>query len=260
MTAVAESFVIVIPARYDSVRLPGKVLCDINGHSMIEHVWRSATRTSAAAVVVATDDERIAAVVRAFGGEAVMTSPDHHSGSDRIAECARALEWSEDQLIVNLQGDEPEMPPTCLEQVAALMTGREQAVAATLYWPIDSADEVADPNAVKIVVDGQGRALYFSRAPIPHPRGFESIAAAMAAGVSWYRHLGLYCYRNRAIQEFSTTAPTPLEKTEKLEQMRFLETGGTILAAQASEAIPAGIDTPADLERARARLVFTGEN
>jgi 3-deoxy-manno-octulosonate cytidylyltransferase (CMP-KDO synthetase) len=220
---------------------------------LIEHVWRAAMSSDAREVVVATDDERVLASVRAFGGEAVMTSRDHASGSDRIAECATTMGWGADQLIVNLQGDEPEMPATCLSQVAGLMAADASAAVATLGWPIDSADELADPNIVKVVVSLTGQALYFSRAAIPYPRGHRDFAEAQSAGVRWQRHLGIYCYRLSSLQAFTTWAPTPLEKAEKLEQLRFLEHGASIRVATASEFIPPGVDTPADLAALRKR-------
>lgn len=255
MSNVLEPFVIVIPARFDSVRLPGKVLADINGSPMIEHVWRAAAASTASRVVVATDDERIRAAVAAFGGDAVMTSPNHASGSDRIAECAAALGWSDRQLIVNLQGDEPEMPSECLDQVATLLAADEGAAAATLYRPVESVAEAADPNCVKVVFTPAGDALYFSRSPIPHPQGQADLATALTAGQKWYRHLGLYCYRLGSLRSFAALQPTPLEQRERLEQLRFLENGMRIRIAAACRPIPPGIDTPEDLENARARLV-----
>ena len=241
---------IVIPARYDSVRLPGKPLREVAGRPLIEHVWRAGRAADAEAVVIATDDERIAEAARGFGAECVMTSREHASGSDRIAECARILGWPDDRLIVNLQGDEPEMPADCLDQVAGLLASRDDAVAATLCWPIDTAGEVEDPNAVKVVM-GRGEALWFSRAPVPWPRGHGSIGEALAAGVTWYRHLGLYCYRNHSLQRFAASPPGVLESVEHLEQLRFLESGGRILIAQALRRIPPGIDTENDLEQFR---------
>lgn len=249
-----SDFVIVIPARHDSVRLPGKPLADVDGHSLIEHVWRAATASAARQVVVATDDERVLEVVQGFGGAAVMTSRDHASGSDRIYECATQMGWRDDQLIVNLQGDEPEMPAACLAQVAALMGDDDAAAVATLSWPIESADELADPNIVKVVASVQGRALYFSRAAIPHPRGIADFDAARSAGIRWQRHLGIYCYRLAALREFTDWAPSPLEMAEKLEQLRFLEHGAAIRVATATEFIPPGIDTPADLAALCRRL------
>jgi len=254
VSSPTPAYVIVIPARYDSVRLPGKPLRLIGSAPMIEHVWRAARLSGASEVVVATDDERILEVVEGFGGRAVMTRRDHASGSDRIAECAGVMGWDGGQLIVNLQGDEPEMPPACLDQVAELLAGDPGAAAATLYRPIDSAEEVGDPNAVKVVVSERGQALYFSRSPIPYARGHASVGEALQAGHRWYRHIGLYCYRLAALRSFAAQAPTPLERAEHLEQLRFLEYGERIVIAEASRPIPAGIDTEADLAKVRTRI------
>lgn len=254
MNTPTTDYVIVIPARFHSERLPGKMLLDIGGRPMIEWVWRAANQSSARQVVVATDDPRIAEVVETCGGQAVMTRADHASGSDRIAECAALMQWPDDQLVVNLQGDEPEMPPACLGQVAGLLSDDPEAAVATLYWPIDHADEVRDPNVVKVVTSVQGDALYFSRAITPHPRGMGSVEAAIAEGVQWKRHLGLYAYRLGALNAFTAWAVTPLERAEKLEQLRFLEYGQRIRIEMAIEPIPAGVDTPRDLKRVRARL------
>jgi 3-deoxy-manno-octulosonate cytidylyltransferase (CMP-KDO synthetase) len=223
---------------------------------MIQHVWEAARASSARHVVVATDDKRIRDAVAGFGGEAVMTARDHASGSDRIAECARQVGWDKDQLIVNLQGDEPGMPAICLDQVAELLESDPAADAATLFWPMEDAAEIRNPNMVKVVCGVNGDALCFSRSPIPFPREYDSLEAALAAGVRWNRHLGLYCYRNAALQRFTRMEPTPLESLEKLEQLRILENGGRIRIAQASAFIPAGIDTPEDLERARSSFSF----
>lgn len=243
---------IVIPARLRSSRLPEKVLAPIGGLPMIEHVWRAAGAASARSVCVATDDVRIATAVREFGGQCLMTRDDHASGSDRIAEVAEALELKDDAVLVNLQGDEPEMPPACLDQVAGLL--RSGGDVATLYWPISEAREIQDPNAVKVVVDGQGRALYFSRAPVPHARDAKDDDRALAAGVPYRRHLGLYAYRVAALKRFTAAAPSELERAEGLEQLRFLDLGMTIRIDEAVSAIPAGVDSPEDLARVRARM------
>lgn len=255
--ARADGYHIVIPARYASERLPGKLLLDLAGKPVLERVWRRACESRAASVTIATDDERIAGVAEAFGARVVLTSPKHQSGSDRIAECANQLEWPADRLVVNLQGDEPLMPPACLDQVAELLERSEDCEVASLYWPISDPDEVENPNAVKVVTDARDRALYFSRAPIPFARSYGSIAEAMAAGVQWKRHLGLYAYRLSALQSFTACAPTPLEKSERLEQLRMMEQGGHIAMALACEAIPAGIDTIEDLRRVRTIISST---
>jgi 3-deoxy-manno-octulosonate cytidylyltransferase (CMP-KDO synthetase) len=251
MTAKPGIYHIVIPARFASERLPGKVLLDLAGQPMLQHVWQRAMESAAESVVIATDDERIVAAAESFGAQAVLTSSEHHSGSDRIAECAALLDWTDDHLVVNLQGDEPLMPPACLDQLAALLDERMDCEVASLYWPITNADEVENPNAVKVVIDSDATAMFFSRSPIPYPRGYADIDAAMSAGVEWKRHLGLYAYRLNALRGYTTVDPTPLEMAERLEQLRIMEQGGRIAMAKACEFIPAGIDTAEDLERVR---------
>ncbi len=246
---MSVSYHIVIPARMASQRLPGKPLLEIGGKTLIEHVYLRACSADAQSVVIATDDAGIARAARGFGATAVMTSSEHTSGSDRIAECVDLLGWGDDTLVVNLQGDEPLMPPVCLDQAAALLAGDPGAAAASLYWPITDAAEAADPNAVKVVVDQDGAALYFSRSVIPHPRGFPDLDAALQAGLDWKRHIGLYAYRAGALRTFAATPATPLESAEKLEQLRFLEHGLRVVMAQAVEFIPGGVDTPEDLQR-----------
>jgi len=186
-----------------------------------------------------------------------MTDSSHQSGSDRIAECADRLGWPDEYLLVNLQGDEPMMPAACLDQVAGLLASSGGADVASLYWPIGEAEEVHNPNAVKVVTDEHDRALYFSRAAIPYTRNFDDVESALAAGERWKRHLGLYAYRLGALRRFAAASPTPLERAEKLEQLRILEQGGTIAMAQACEFIPAGVDTEEDLARTRAIISST---
>lgn len=250
-TPDAGEYHIVIPARYASERLPGKVLLDLGGRPVLQHVWQRACASAAKSVTIATDDERIARAARSFGAHVVMTAPDHQSGSDRIAECARRLGWPDERLVVNLQGDEPLMPPACLDQVAELLDRSSDCEVASLYWPIAEAAEVRNPNAVKVVTDARDRAMYFSRAPIPFARSYQSISDALAAGVKWKRHLGLYAYRLAALYRYTSCAPTPLEQSERLEQLRMMEQGARIAMSQACEFIPAGIDTGEDLQRAR---------
>lgn len=244
---------IVIPARMASQRLPGKPLITIGGRPLIEHVYRRACEASAKSIVIATDSREIQDAVTGFGGDAVLTSPDHESGSDRIAECIEIKGWPDDTLVVNLQGDEPLMPAACLGQVAELLEEASGADAASLYWPIESLSLVEDSNVVKVVVDGSGQALYFSRSVIPHPRNI-SIPAALQAGVRWNRHIGLYAYRAGALKDFAAMEPAPLERLEKLEQLRFLEAGRRIVMERACQLIPAGVDTAEDLERVRELL------
>jgi len=242
---------IIIPARMASQRLPRKPLLMIAGCPLLELVYRQACRANADRIVIATDDSEIFEVACGFGAEAIMTSDKHESGSDRIAECANQLNWDDEQILVNLQGDEPLMPPACLDQVAALLESDPQADVASLFWPLDDSEEVENPNVVKVVQKQNGHALYFSRSVIPFARGYASISNAGADGLQWNRHIGLYAYRAGALRAFAALKPTPLEAAEKLEQLRFLETGRTIRMAQACVHIPAGIDTPEDLERVR---------
>jgi 3-deoxy-manno-octulosonate cytidylyltransferase (CMP-KDO synthetase) len=250
MTTIS-TYHIVIPARYASERLPAKVLSDLGGKPMLQHVWERACESSAETVVIATDDERIYAVAESFGARVLITSPDHQSGSDRIAECAAKLGWPDDHLVVNLQADEPLMPATCLDQVAHLLDQRSDCEVASLFWPMTDAKEVKNPNAVKVVTDSKGRALYFSRAPIPYVRACGDIDEALNAGFEWKRHLGLYAYRLEALRRYTASPSTPLEQAERLEQLRIMEQGGRIALARACEFIPAGIDTPEDLDRVR---------
>lgn len=249
--AEQNTYHIVIPARFDSERLPGKMLLDLGGKPLLQHVWEKAVESAAESVVIATDDDRIVKVATDFGAQVVLTSAAHQSGSDRIVECAEAMGWPDDYLVVNLQGDEPLMPPACLDQVAVLLDKQPDCEVASLYWPVTEAEEVRNPNAVKVVIDGAGRALYFSRSPIPYPRNFTDIQAAIDAGVGWKRHLGIYAYRLSALRRYTAAAPTPLEKAERLEQLRIMEQGGVIAMAMACEFIPAGVDTEEDLQRVR---------
>jgi 3-deoxy-manno-octulosonate cytidylyltransferase (CMP-KDO synthetase) len=251
---VNSEYHIVIPVRLASQRLPGKPLLEIAGKPMIEWVWRRAQAAAAASVVIATDTPAIAEAAAGFGATAVLTADSHTSGSDRIAECADRQGWDDATLIVNLQGDEPLMPPACLDQVAALLATDCSADVASLHWPIEDASEVTDPNVVKVVVAADGSALYFSRSAIPHARDFADAAAAMREGVVWHRHVGLYAYRAGALRAFAAMTATPLEQTEKLEQLRFLESGRRLVMARAIEPIPAGVDTPEDLRRVRGAL------
>jgi 3-deoxy-manno-octulosonate cytidylyltransferase (CMP-KDO synthetase) len=246
------SFRIVIPARMASERLPGKPLLELAGLTLIEHVFLRARDAGAEAVVIATDSEEIRAAAETFGAQCVMTSATHRSGSDRIAECADRMGWADDALIVNLQGDEPLMPAECLRQVAGLLEADPAADVSSLFWPIESNEEASDPNVVKVVTGCDGAALYFSRSPIPHLRG-----GAPHDTAGWKRHIGLYAYRAGALRAFTRLDPTPLEQLERLEQLRFLENGRRIAMDLACRAIPAGVDTPADLERVRRLLAST---
>jgi 3-deoxy-manno-octulosonate cytidylyltransferase (CMP-KDO synthetase) len=240
-----------------SQRLPGKPLLDVGGKPLIERVHQRACLAGAHSVIVATDDHDIERAARDFGATTVLTSTTHTSGSDRIAECADSLGWSDDTLIVNLQGDEPLMPPACLDQAAELLAREASAAVASLYWPIERWAEVEDPNVVKVVIAEDGSALYFSRSVIPHPRGREQVDDTVHAAYSWKRHIGLYAYRAGALRAFTSMPASPLERVEKLEQLRFLESGRRITMAKAAEFIPAGVDTQEDLLRVRQHFART---
>jgi 3-deoxy-manno-octulosonate cytidylyltransferase (CMP-KDO synthetase) len=234
--------VVVIPARFASTRLPGKPLAEIAGHPMIEHVYRrAACARSVTQVLVATDDARIAEAVRGFGGHVVMTSPDHPSGTDRVAEVAAGLAC---EVIVNLQGDEPAMDPAMLDRLLAPFAGDPSTVMATLGAPLDREADAANPNVVKVVVDRASRALYFSRAPIPYLRG----PAAPAGSV--YRHVGIYAYRREFLLTLARLPQTPLERAESLEQLRALEHGYRITVVETPH-VAVSVDTPEDLARVR---------
>jgi 3-deoxy-manno-octulosonate cytidylyltransferase (CMP-KDO synthetase) len=248
------SFAVVIPARYGSTRLPGKPLLDIAGKPMIQRVWEQARGAGASEVVIATDDERIKGVAQAFGARVCMTRPDHPSGTDRLQEVAQAWGWDDEKIVVNVQGDEPLIPPDLIGQVAANLAANPQAAIATLSEPVLGMDELRNPNAVKVVTDHQGMALYFSRATIPWPReAFAADESAMPEGV-WQRHIGIYAYRVGFLQRYVTWSPAPLEQLEQLEQLRALYMGERIHVAPALEPVPAGVDTAQDLEAVRQLL------
>lgn len=240
---------IVIPVRIASQRLSGKPLLKIAGRPLIEHVYRRAACSSARKIIIATDDRKIFEVARGFGADVVMTAKTHESGSDRIAECADLLAWSDEQLIVNLQGDEPLMPAVCLDQVARLLVDDPAADVASLYWPLDSSEERANPNVVKVVTGQGGHALDFSRSVAPIPRNWGKPQAALQAKLSWNRHVGLYAYRAGALRAFTAIEASPAETAEQLEQLRFLEMGRKIRMALACQLIPTGVDTQEDLVR-----------
>ena len=251
---MTPDFNIVIPARMASERLPGKPLVLIAGKTLLEHVYQRALESTAKSVVIATDDLQIQETAAQFGAQVVMTSSSHNSGSDRIAECVSILGWSDATLLVNLQGDEPLMPAACLKQVAMLLERNSEAHIATLYWPMHTAAEIENPNHVKVALAEDGSALLFSRSVIPYPRAWPELESALAAGERWFRHVGLYAYRAGALKHYASLAPTPLEQSEKLEQLRILENGGRIVLEQSCEHIPAGVDTPEDLERIRSLI------
>jgi 3-deoxy-manno-octulosonate cytidylyltransferase (CMP-KDO synthetase) len=241
----------VIPARYASTRFPGKPLADIHGKPMIQWVYERTRQSSGVhRVVVATDDERIAAAVKAFGGEVQLTRADHPTGTDRLAEVADRIETD---LIVNVQGDEPLIDPRMIDQAVNAVRRNPGVVMGTLKTPIASVDEYLNPNVVKVVTDRQGFALYFSRAPIPHPRDFSDDLEANLCRLEAFKHIGLYVYRKDFLLTFPRLSPTPLEQLEKLEQLRALEHGFRIKVA-ATELTSQGVDTPEDLDRVRAAV------
>jgi 3-deoxy-manno-octulosonate cytidylyltransferase (CMP-KDO synthetase) len=248
-------FRVVIPARYASTRLPGKPLADIGGRPMIEHVWRRAVESGAEQVVVATDDARVEAAARRFGADVCLTRADHQSGTDRIAEVADRHAWPDAAIVVNLQGDEPTMPPALLRQVAGALAAHPAAAVATLATVIHDRAEVFDPNVVKVVTDRHGHALYFSRAPIPWHRGaFTGREGDLPSGVEFRRHLGIYAYRAGFLRRFVGWVPAAIEECEALEQLRALWQGERIHVSLASEVPGTGVDTPEDLERVRRML------
>nr|WP_298410189.1 3-deoxy-manno-octulosonate cytidylyltransferase [uncultured Halomonas sp.] len=249
-----NDFVVVIPARYHSTRLPGKPLLDIGGLPMVVRVWQRACQSQATRVVVATDDQRIKEVVEKAGGEALLTRGDHPSGTDRLAEVARHLDLPDDAILVNVQGDEPLLPATLIDQVAARLEEDPGASIATLAESISDIDTLFNPNVVKVVRDLQGRALYFSRSPIPWDREHFASRPELLESDVWLRHVGLYAYRAGFLAEYVDWLPSPLEQIEQLEQLRALHHGHGIQVALSREPHPAGVDTLADLERVRQLL------
>ena len=246
-------FHVIIPARFASTRLPGKPLLQIGARPLIQWVWQSAVDSGAASVLVATDDERIRAAALKFGADCVMTSPNHVSGTDRIAETVRAKGFAAEDIVVNLQGDEPMMPADLVMEVAQSLRAVSGSDISTAVAPVQSLREFLDPNCVKALRALDGRALYFSRAPVPWPR--DSIAAERPVSFhgAW-RHIGIYAYRVRSLLQLAAWPPTPLEMTEKLEQLRALEHGMHIHTVALAQSPPPGVDTPEDLERVRALL------
>lgn len=239
------SFVVIIPARYASSRFPGKPLADLAGKPMIAHVCVRAAQAGASAVHVATDDERIARAVRGHGFSVVMTGAGHASGTDRLAEAARALRLADGEIVVNVQGDEPLIPPALIRAVAARLENERSVAMATACHALHDAAQAASPHVVKVVLDAQGYALYFSRSRIPYPRAGEAAC---------YRHAGIYAYRARFLKQFAALEPAPLERAEALEQLRALWHGHRIAVVVSDAEIPPGVDTPEDLDAVRRML------
>jgi 3-deoxy-manno-octulosonate cytidylyltransferase (CMP-KDO synthetase) len=257
-------FHVVIPARYASTRLPGKPLLDIGGRTMIQRVVEQAAASGADEVIVATDDARIAAAVhdprRSSASIAIMTDPALPSGTDRVAVVARMRGWSDDTIVVNVQGDEPFVPPRLIGQAAEVLANNPEAAIATLATPIESLHDFLDPNVVKVVHAADGMALYFSRAPIPWSRdGADAGLNSQTVHEGALRHVGLYAYRVGALRALTALPPSSLEVTEKLEQLRAMQAGLRIAVAVCAEPPGPGIDTAADLERARARVAGQSE-
>ena len=235
---------VVIPARMHSTRLPGKMLLRETGRSLLEHTHEAACRAKTPlAVVVATDHEKIAAEVRRFGGEAMITSPDHASGADRVAEAAERLPGFD--VYVNVRGDEPELDPAAIDRVVELLQEDPSAPMATLAAPIHEPQRLHDPACVKVVFDRSGRALYFSRSPIPFVRDAQAALEESCGGALFHHHIGLYAYRREFLLQLAQLPPSPIENAEKLEQLRVLEAGETIRVGVVDEAAQ-GIDTPSD--------------
>ena len=251
-----QSFRVVIPARYESSRLPGKVLRDLAGRPMLEHVWQRACDSDAAEVVIATDSAIVADRAAEFGADVCLTSGDCHSGTDRVAEVCEQRSWDGDALVVNLQGDAPLMPPASINRVAGLLAEHPDAAIATLCTALRSPEDYGDPHVVKVVFDSGGRALYFSRASIP------ATGHGSDAGEAWqasWRHLGLYAYRVTALRILSRTPPSPLEKLERLEQLRAMWLGLEIRIAIDDQEHGPDVDTEEDLERVAGLLAGRAE-
>lgn len=253
-------FLAVIPARLASTRLPRKPLADIAGRPMVVHVAERAREAGAARVVIATDSQEVVDAVAASGFDVLLTSPEHPTGTDRLAEVVERLGLADDALVVNVQGDEPLVPPALVRDCAALLGRRPDCAIATAAHPIETVDEFLNPNVVKVAFDAHDRALYFSRAPIPFPR--DAMLAALRAGTALafptgyvpMRHIGLYAYRAGFLRRFPTLAQPEIERFECLEQLRALAHGHAIAVLRTPTAPPAGVDTPEDL--ARVRLVL----
>ena len=247
------SFSVVIPARYDASRLPGKPLLLVAGKPIIQHVYECACKSNADRVIIATDDQRIANAADTFSAEVCMTATSHQSGTERLAEVINIKQFSADAIVVNLQGDEPLMPATCINQVAEALQNDMQAKVATLCDPIETVEDLIDPNIVKVVCDKNQHALYFSRATIPwHRDAFsKDITQFPQDGTEYLRHVGLYAYRAGFIHKYLASSPSRIEQTEALEQLRVLWHGEKIHVAKACAAPGIGVDTEKDLEIVR---------
>ncbi|MGJ8686195.1 MAG: 3-deoxy-manno-octulosonate cytidylyltransferase [Spongiibacteraceae bacterium] len=249
------SYTIIIPARYASSRLPGKPLMDIVGKPMIQHVWQRALESDASRVVIATEDQRVYDACKEFGAEVCMTLASHESGTDRLQEVVTSLGLADDEIVVNVQGDEPLIPKQAIAQVAENLAANAEAGIATLAEPIVDSASLFNPNIVKAVADIHGRALYFSRSPIPWCRDeWAGKDRSLPAGVEFLRHIGIYAYRVNFLHRFVSWPLATLEKFEKLEQLRAMENGVAIHIAKAAVDIPGGVDTEEDLNAVRQLL------
>jgi 3-deoxy-manno-octulosonate cytidylyltransferase (CMP-KDO synthetase) len=249
-------FVVIVPARLASTRLPRKPLADIGGVPMVVRVARAAATSGAERVAVAADSSEIVEACSAHGVEALLTRADHASGTDRLAEAVECLGLADDALVVNVQGDEPLMPAAVVRRVAEALEQRSDCAIATACHPLRDAAEFFSPNVVKVVMDADGRALYFSRAPIPWSRdAFAAGRDRLPTGLPARRHIGLYAYRAGFLRRFPRLPATPIEQHESLEQLRALAHGFGIAVVELPEALPPGVDTPEDLERVRALLL-----
>jgi 3-deoxy-manno-octulosonate cytidylyltransferase (CMP-KDO synthetase) len=247
------TFHIVIPARLGSTRLPRKVLRDIAGKPLVQWTWEAAQTAGATSVAIATDDAEVLGACRAFGAEVRMTSATHNSGTDRANEIAQGAGWPADAIVVNVQGDEPLMPRAMIAEVAQLLADDPLADIATLAHPLHAREDWLNPNFVKVVLDAAGRALYFSRAPIPWKREGASPTSPLPEGLA-FRHIGLYAYRVGALARFSALPPSALELCESLEQLRALSNGMVIRVGISEVPPPRGVDTEDDLQAVAARI------
>jgi 3-deoxy-manno-octulosonate cytidylyltransferase (CMP-KDO synthetase) len=244
-----DNYKVVIPARYASTRLPGKPLRELLGKTMLQYVFEAASACKAAQVLVATDDARIESAAKGFGADVCLTSTEHASGTDRLAEVVDKLDWPDDAIVVNVQGDEPLMPPALIDQVASDLANNPDAAIATIATPLVAAGEFFDTNVVKVVTDKASFALYFSRAPIPWDRDLlHDDVKALPIGIVPLRHIGIYAYRVAYLRRYAEMRPCPLEQTEQLEQLRALWYGERIHVAQASQRPGPGVDTEEDLQ------------
>ena len=254
---MAAEFTVIIPARFGSKRLPGKPLRDVDGKPLIQRTYEAVQTSQAQRIAVATDDEGIVRAVRDFGGEVCLTGATHLSGTDRVAEAAAALGLASDHIVVNVQGDEPDMPGILVDQVAQLLIEDQEASVATACCSLDNREQYHDPSVVKVVADQSGYAIYFSRSPIPHYQPTGESGSEVVPWSQFRRHIGIYAYRLAYLSVFTSRPSCPPEKLEKLEQLRVLWHGDKIAVCEAQAAPGPGVDTVEDLERAI--LQFQGQ-